>query len=53
MFYQFLVSPQEKQYASITYKHVTYEFHHEMSNDLTLTISGNYEISIKGLNFIE
>ena len=34
MFYQIFLSPQVNRYAIITYKHITYELPHELSNDL-------------------
>ena len=53
IFYQVFLSPQVKRCAIITYIHGIYELQHELSNDLTLTILGNYEISGNCLNSIE
>ena len=39
--YQIFLSPQVKQCAVITYKHVLYELPHELPNDLRLRILGN------------
>ena len=36
MFYEILLSPQVKQYAINTYKHVIYEFPHGLPNELRL-----------------
>ena len=41
MFYQIFLSPQEKRYSLITYKHSIYELAHELPNDLRLRILGN------------
>ena len=35
------------------YKHGTYELPHELLSDFRLSILGNWEISGKGLNFIQ
>ena len=53
IFYQVFLSPQVKRCAIITYIHGIYELQHELSNDLTLTILGNYEIAGNCLNSIE
>ena len=53
MFYQFLLSPQVKRCAIITYKHSTYELPHELQNELRLRILGNYEVSGNCLKLIE
>ena len=34
MFYQILLSPQEKRWAIITYKHGIYELPHDLPNNL-------------------
>ena len=34
LFYQIFLSPQVKQWATITYKHGIYELPHELPNDL-------------------
>ena len=49
----FDVSPQVKRYAIITYKHGTYELPHELMNDLSLKILGNYQMSQKCINATE
>ena len=41
MFYQILLSPQEKQCAIITNKHGIYELPNELPNDFRLRILGN------------
>ena len=41
MFHQIFFSPQVKRCVVITYKHGTYEFPHEMPNDLRLKILEN------------
>ena len=41
MFYQIFLSPQEKQWAIISYKHGIYELPHDLRNDLKLRILGN------------
>ena len=41
MLHQIFLSPQEKRYAIITYKHGIYELPHELPNDLRLTKLGN------------
>ena len=41
MFYQFLLSPQVKRCAIITYKLGIYELPHELLNNLGLKILGN------------
>ena len=40
MFYQIFLSPQVKRCSIITDKHGIYEFLHELTNDLKLTILG-------------
>ena len=42
MFYHIFLSPQAKRYAIITYKQDTYEFPHELPNNLRLKILRNY-----------
>ena len=41
MFYQIFLSPQVERYTIIFLKHGIYELHHELPNDLKLTILGN------------
>ena len=53
MFYQIYLLPQVKRRAIITSKHDIYEFRHELSNDLRLSMLGNQEVSEKFLNFTE
>ena len=53
MFDQIFLSPQIKGSVIISNKHGTYEFIHELPNDLSLRILRNYEVSIKSQNFIE
>ena len=45
MFYQIVLSPQMKLSVVISNKHGIYEFPHELLNDLTFRILGNYERS--------
>ena len=49
----FDVSPQVKRYAIITYKHGIYELPHELMNDLSLKILGNYQMPQKCINATE
>ena len=53
MFYQIFLSPQEKGWTIITYKHGIYQLPHEFPNDLRLSIFAKLGISEKCLNFIE
>ena len=53
MFYQIFFSPEVKRCAVITYKHDIYEFPQALTNDLRLSISGNYEISREVSKLIE
>ena len=53
MFYQIFFSPQVKQCMIISNKHGIYKLPHELPNELRHEILGNYEISVKYLNFIE
>ena len=43
MFCQILLSPQEKRYAIMTYKHGLYEFPNELPNNLILRILANFK----------
>ena len=53
MVYQIFFSPEVKRCAVITYKHDIYEFPQALTNDLRLSISGNYEISREVSKLIE
>ena len=41
MFYQIFLSPQEKRWAIITYKHGIYQLPRDLPTDLRLKILGN------------
>ena len=53
MFHQIFFSPQVKRYPIITDKHVIYDLRHELPNELTLRVLGNYKKSRNCLNLIE
>ena len=48
-----LLLPQVKRGVIITYEHDIYELPHELPNDVSLRILGNYKISRNCLNFTE
>ena len=53
MFDQIFLSSELKPYTIITYKHGICELPHELSNNVRLSILGNWEILGKCINFIE
>ena len=53
MFEQIFLSPQGKRSLIISNKYGIYKLPHQLLNDLTLRILGNYEKSGKSQNFIE
>ena len=53
MFHGVLLSSQVKRSAVISNKHAIYELPHELTNDLTLRISGNQERSGTTQKFID
>ena len=53
MFYEISLSPQVKQWVSVTYKHDILKLPHNVPYDLRLRILRNYEVSEKCLKFIE
>ena len=52
-FLTFFLSPQEKRWAIITYKHGIYELPHELPNDWRFRILGNWKIPGQCLKSIE